>query len=332
VKRQRVGDTGLMSSRLVLGTGGFGSKTGETSAATILDAYLDAGGTTLDTANIYGRRTSAAAPASELMLGRWLASRKIRGSVLISTKGGAPRARREGPGWLSRTQLRADLDDSLGNLGTDYVDLYWVHRDDPSRPVGDIVQTLRELRDEGKIRYFGVANWSAARTREAIALGAGTPVISAVQKMWNVAAANPGALDAQGMTFFGEDDAVLSAREGIPLFAYSSQAQGYFSVVNREDFATGGRYEPLRAFFDNPVSRERARTVTALAGEHRADPTSLALAALLCSPVEVYPIVGPADVAELQGSIAALEITLSPEELGRLDIGKVSGPDRRSER
>lgn len=290
-------------SGLALGTAGFGTTVPRDDAFAILQAFTAAGGNLLDTANIYGRRSAAALPASERTIGEWLGHARLRETLVICTKGGAP-PDRAAPGRLSRRELEHDLDDSRHNLGVDRIDLYWLHRDNPSLSPEAIGDTLLELRSKGWIRYFGLSNFSADRTRAVCryCLAAGWPV-AAIQKMWSAAVPNPTALADEQQTVFDLDDLWVVRQFGLPLVAYSPQAAGYFSHFNQSGFCADAIYRYERQLFENAKNRARGERLAELGARYKCSATQIALKALLESGQPVLPVVGPRSVSELHEAI-----------------------------
>ena len=142
-------------SRLVIGTLGKIYEEGFEQHCAFLDTAVRLGYTTIDTALAYN---------SEYTIGEWMKKRGNREKIFLITKGAHPSMRRT---RVNTFDIEADLHDSLANLSTDYIDLYLLHRDDESKPVGEIVDLLNRFCDEGKIRAFGASNWTAARIAEA---------------------------------------------------------------------------------------------------------------------------------------------------------------------
>ena len=163
----RLNGTGLRVSALALGTGPFASHISDKVAEEILDTYVGEGGNFIDTANVYGRWNPGNQPLCERMIGKWLTQHHQRDKIVLATKGAADAIDKPHIKRLSEQEIRTDIEDSLINLKTDYFDMYYLHQDDPSRPVGEILETMNALHKEGKIRYFGCSNWSGQRMREA---------------------------------------------------------------------------------------------------------------------------------------------------------------------
>jgi aryl-alcohol dehydrogenase-like predicted oxidoreductase len=298
-------------SRLVLGCGPFRPDE-PARAEAVLDAFAAAGGTALDTAYVYGRDG-----ASERAVGRWLAARGCRERMVVITKGGHPDGE-----W--RPRIRADVIDaelaqSLERLGTDCVDLYLLHRDDPGAPVGPILECLNGHVEAGRIRAFGGSNWAPARLAEANAFAAAHGLRGMAASSPHLALAIARDPAHMGHSIVSADAEALRwyARTRMPLLAWTAQAQGFFS-----DRARPGDPESARRFrrYDHADNWERHRRAHELAARLRKSPTQVALAWVLGQPGDVYPIIGPGTVPHLQEAVDALEIRLSPAERAWLNL------------
>lgn len=330
--KHRFGLSDLYVSKLVLGTGAFGTHMSDADSRDVLSAYVEAGGNFIDTANVYGRWAPAGEPTSERLIGNWLARGVERDRLVIATKGGCPPLSDMSMSRMSRKDIEHDINDSLRNLRTDYIDLYWLHHDDPARPVEDIVASLVSLKQAGKIRYFGLSNWRHPRLRQAFAAAelAAAGSFVAIQKMWNAAVVNSRRLTVERMTFFDEGDARLISDTGLQLVCYSSQAQGYFAGFQRPDFSSSELFRNAREFYENPRSRERAEIISRVAHQLAADPTATALRALLSSKLPAWPIIGPANRAQLETTLTALDGTPLPEDVAEI-LNTIAVPAREEE-
>ncbi|MDH6164957.1 aryl-alcohol dehydrogenase-like predicted oxidoreductase [Variovorax boronicumulans] len=164
----RLGNTGLQVSRLCLGTMTFGSSANETESVSILDAATDAGVNFIDTANRYPSDASDERKGTtERIIGKWLKGRRER--FILTTKAGGPMGPMPWDAGTSRKHLLSAVDASLERLGTDYVDLFQLHRDDPTTPLDETLEALDTIVRSGRARYVGVSNWGAWRI--ALALG-----------------------------------------------------------------------------------------------------------------------------------------------------------------
>jgi aryl-alcohol dehydrogenase-like predicted oxidoreductase len=191
MKTRTIPLTNLNAAVLYLGTAGFGSALDDLGSVAILDRYLEAGGNVLDTAEVYAEWVPGGSHRSEELIGRWLRGRKRREGLILSTKGAHPRIDSMHVPRMSRQEVEADLNSSLQRLSVDYVDLYWLHRDDPNRPVEEILLMLEDFRRAGKIRYAGLSNWTQPRA-EAARLAAeklSVPGFMGIQNQWSLAKA-----------------------------------------------------------------------------------------------------------------------------------------------
>ena len=321
--------TELHPSVLALGTVPVGSTLGHSESFALLDAYLEAGGTFIDTARVYSDWLPGERSSSEKMIGRWLADRKNRGRFLLATKGGHPPLDDMHHPRLSRADIRHDLEGSLHDLQTEYIDLYWLHRDAPEHPVEDIIDTLDDLANAGHIRYYGASNWTAGRLVAAntYARQAGKRPFVANQMMWSLAAPNPAGMLDDTLVEMDAPTLALHTRSGLSAVPYTSQANGFFS----------GRYERGAALPDSPAARSVQRLFFSDANFSRLDrvndlaarlgwtPTQVDLAYLRAQPFPVFPIIGPRTLEQLQDSLPAGDLTLDAASAAWLHRGAAPG-------
>jgi len=179
--------TTMRVSHICLGTGDMGTALSRHDSFAVLDAFVEAGGAFLDTAHVYGDWHSGEKHRSEKTIGQWLKTTGQRDRMILATKGAHPDLATMHTPRLSPQEIIADLDESLDCLGVGTIDLYWLHRDDPRRPVDEIVETLNDQMRAGKIRFFGCSNWTPARIGEAQAYAAAHSLDSFVasQLQWS---------------------------------------------------------------------------------------------------------------------------------------------------
>jgi aryl-alcohol dehydrogenase-like predicted oxidoreductase len=304
-------------SRLVQGTVPIGSSRVEASYA-LLDAVIEQGGNAFDTAHVYGGGDC------ERVFGQWLRDRGIRERVVILAKGAHHnRDRRR----VTPFDIASDLHDTLARLQVDYVDLYVLHRDDPSVPVGPIVEALNEWKRAGKIRAFGGSNWTHTRIAEANAYAAehglvpfalSSPNFSLAEQIhepWDecVSIGGPG----------GEEARAWYRETQLPLFAWSSLAGGFFSGrITREtkdQFQEGLDALAVHCYACEP-NFQRLDRVAEIAKARGATIPQIALAYVMRQPLNVFALVGCTDGAQFAQNAAALEIDLTPGELAYLDL------------
>src|ERR1700676_5506622 len=155
MKFKNIPHTDVYPSAICLGTASFGTSLDVPTAYRLLDTFVEHGGNFIDTAHVYGAWVSYGYGLSEKIIGQWVKERRLEENTIIATKGGHPLLSAMHIPRLSRQEIVADLDESLHCLQTASIDLYWLHRDDPQRPVAEILETLNGQVKQGKIRYFG---------------------------------------------------------------------------------------------------------------------------------------------------------------------------------
>lgn len=300
-------------SRLIYGTNGPMSADSP-AAIDCLDEAWALGFNTFDTANAYG--------GSEACLGRWMALRGVREQVVLLDKGCNP-GQHGSPDVMSPALLYQQTAESCRRLQTDYLDLYVLHRDDPTHPVAPIIDALNDLKTRGVIRRFGASNWTRARVQEANAYAASqglegfTVVSPALSLAQTVGDPWGGSVHLCGPEH--EDDRQWYQAQGIPVLSYSSLGRGFFSGR----FRTGLPIEqclPDYAIqeYDSPVNRRRLAAAEAIAAERGVPVCQIALAYLLALPLTVLPIINPSRRPHMLEAVGALTLSLSAGELARL--------------
>jgi aryl-alcohol dehydrogenase-like predicted oxidoreductase len=274
--------------------------------SSLLDAFIAAGGNAVDTAHVYGNG------ASERAIGEWLRQSGRRDDLVIISKGAHP----DLADWVPRVNpvaIAQDLAESLERLGVETIDLYLLHRDDPNVPVGPLVDVLNEQVAAGRIRAFGVSNWSYLRIEEAnaYAVSHGLLGFAASSPQFSLAAMDLFAFPYPGVVSISADAAALAwyRQHHFPLITWSSQAGGFFA-----------RPTKARLHFDTEDNRERERRARELAARHTCTATQVALAWVLGQPLNIYAIFGTSKLAHLEDCLGALEVHLTPEEMAWLNL------------
>ncbi len=228
-------NTGLTASVLCLGTGDMGAGIEHQASFRMLDEFIAGGGNFIDTAKIYSDWIPGESSRSEKLIGEWMKAQRNRAQVVLATKGAHPELASMQVGRLSPGEIASDLEASLRHLGTETVDLYWLHRDDPARPVAEILETLHDLARSGKLRHYGCSNWGLERIREAqaYAAGHGIPGFVAVQNLWNLAELNRDGFADKTIAFMGEGLWQYHRELHLAAVPYSSQANGLFQKLEK---------------------------------------------------------------------------------------------------
>jgi aryl-alcohol dehydrogenase-like predicted oxidoreductase len=313
--------TSLKVSPLCLGAAPFGVTITEAESFALLDGFVAAGGTFIDTARIYSDWVPGEKRRSERVLGDWLVARGNRGKVVIATKGAHPFIESVDIPRTSAAEIRDDLEGSLRALRTEVIDLYWLHRDDLARPVAHFIDLLNTFLREGKIRALGASNWSAARLRAANAYAKSSRQQGFVanQPFWCLGAAQSRPPPFTGYVKFDADADRFHRETGLAVIPYTSQANGFFSKLARGE--AGLEKHP----FHVPANLAAGKLVRELAALKRIAPSAIVLAYLWSRPYPVVPIIGSRIAAQLDESFAALPVRLTAAELGALEAASQSG-------
>lgn len=307
--------TELSVSRIALGTDVYGTQVAEEDAYLLLDQYKDMGGTVIDTAHIYADWLSEEKHLSEKTIGKWLRRSGKRSELVIATKGGHPPLGQMHVSRLSRTELEQDVQESLYCLGVDTIDLYWLHRDDPRVPVGEILETLQDIARTGKIRYYGASNWSATRLAEAEAYAKqhGMRGFVASQIKWSLARSNPGAVGDETLVEMDAKQHEWYRASSLPVFAFASQAKGFFSKLREKEGEIAWPPGKAGCRYGNERNLAVWRSLQALEQQSGESIAALVLAWLLQQDILTIPIVGCKTKQQLQESLAAVNVPILQE-------------------
>jgi aryl-alcohol dehydrogenase-like predicted oxidoreductase len=307
VQQRNLGASGLRVSRMALGTMTWGRDTGPDEAADQLRAFVDYGGTLLDTADVY------CDGESERIIGELLEHTVAREDVVLATKAVARRS--EGPfgGGASRGALLSALDTSLSRLGTDHVDLWQLHAWDATVPLAETLGACEHALSTGRTRYVGVANYTGWQLATAAALRGGSNPIVSVQAEYSLA--------ERGV----ERELVPAARyHGVGVLPWAPLGRGVLTGKYRGGTPADSRgaSEEFAGYVQQHRTERVARIVQAAATAAEGlgtSPLAVALAWVRDRPGVVAPVVGARDIAQLTGSLTAEELTLPPAIRAALD-------------
>jgi aryl-alcohol dehydrogenase (NADP+) len=311
----KIGSTSMDVFPLCLGGNVFGWTATEAESFAVLDAYAAAGGNFVDTADMYSCWVPGnSGGESEAILGRWMAARGNRDRIVVATKVG----KLPGLTGLAAGTIRKAAEDSLRRLGTDRIDLYYAHADDPATPLPETLAAFDALVREGKVRAIAASNYSAARLAEALAVSdrLGLARYAALQPHYN-------------LVHRGEYEgglAALCARERLSCFPYYSLASGFLAGKYRP----GAKVESARAGgAAQHLDAKGLRVLAALdeiASERGTAVAAVALAWLLTRPAVSAPIASARTPQQLAELLPAAAIALSAEEAARLTTASEDGP------
>lgn len=308
-------------SGLVLGTMYFGTTVDEATSHAILDAFAEAGGTTIDTANSYSfwRSDTGRGGQSEAVIGRWLARNPgVRERLVIATKVGvepAPGGKGGEVEGLAPYVIRREVERSRERLGVDTIDVYWAHADDRATPLDDTVSALGELVRNGAVRRLGASNYATWRVERARAMAEarGVEPFTALQLADSYVRRRPDAPDAAHYHRFGavshETRDYLDVHPEMELWIYTPLLRGAYDRADRE----------LPDSYRHPGTTRRLAVLGEVAGAVGASPGQVVLSWLMHPERRVRPIVGVSSVRQLRDALEAAELVLDPADRARLD-------------
>ncbi|MEU7044049.1 aldo/keto reductase [Streptomyces varsoviensis] len=306
-KRKKIGN--LSVHPLCLGGNVFGWTADETESFAVLDAYTEAGGNFIDTADVY----SAWVPGnsggeSETVLGDWFAARGNRPDVVLATKvgGGVPKRR-----GLTADAIKTGVEESLRRLRTDYIDLYYTHWDDTSVPVSEFITALDDLVREGKVREIAASNITAERLAEALEFSDAERLAKyvAIQPPYNLVSRGTyeGALSA------------TAARHGLAAVPYYGLASGFLTGKYRPGTTVDSeRSEKAAEYLRTERGPRVLEALDKVAGAHGAEPATVALAWLAAQPTVAATIASARNTGQLPALLAAADLQLTVDEVDML--------------
>lgn len=310
---RRLGRTGLKISALCLGSMQFGWTADEETSFAVMDAFAEAGGNFIDTADIYSRWAEGnEGGVSEEIIGRWMQASRNRSQMIIATKLRGPMGVGPNDQGLSRKHIVEACEASLRRLQTDVIDLYQSHSFDADTPIDETLEALDRLVQQGKVRYIGCSNYPAWRLMEALWMSDkyGLTRYNSIQPHYNLV----------HRAEFEDALAEVCQAYGIGVISYSSLAGGFLTgKYSHEDHTESVRAEVVRNRYFNDFGWKVLDVVRAVADELSTTPQAVSLAWLLAQPVMTASIIGANTVEQLQGSLAALDVHLDAVQLEMLN-------------
>ena len=317
-----LGRTGVKVSRLCFGTMSFGGDADEETSAAMFHRCREVGINFFDCANVY------AGGRSEEILGKLIAD--CRDEVIITSKVGVTTGDDVNAGGLSRRHIMLAVEASLKRLGTDRLDLYFLHGFDPDTPIEETLRALDDLVRQGKIIYPGVSNWAAWQIAKALGISARERLahFECIQPMYNLVKRQ------------AEVEILPLARTAqVGVISYSPLGGGLltgkYGATRRPESGRLLENQMYVKRYGNPVYYEVAERFTAHAQERGVHPASLAVAWVMSHPGVTAPIIGARNVEQLEASLAALDVPMTPAwraEISALSIEPPPATDRSEEK
>jgi aryl-alcohol dehydrogenase-like predicted oxidoreductase len=316
---QKLSLAGTDVSALCFGTMYFGNKESQETAFTLLDHYVEAGGNFLDTSNNYAFWVDGCTgDESETLLGHWMKDRNNRKDIFLATKVGA-RPVHVGAPWpqgmqgLSAKVILENVEQSLERLQTNYIDLYYAHIDDRSTKLEETLETFHGLVQSGKVRNIGCSNTASWRIAEArdLAKSKGLTPYCCVQQKHTLLRPNPDAMFSSGVQLSVTNDLLdySLVHDDFRILAYGPLLLGAYTRSDR----------PVPAEYKSSITETQLSELSSVAEEQGATPNQVVLAWMLQSTPVIIPIIAASTKAQLQENLEALDLSLTPAQLERLN-------------
>ncbi|GAB3220609.1 aldo/keto reductase [Glycomyces halotolerans] len=313
----RLGQPGFEVSRMCLGAMALGAVQDKATSYAILDRFVELGGTFIDTANCYMFWVDGGTgDESELLLGQWLADRGNRDEVVLATKVGrrpsVPGGGLEHSEGLAADRIGAAIDESLGRLGVDHVDLYWSHYDDSQTDLAETVAGFDRVVAAGKARIVGASNHTAWRVERARAIAErdDRAAYTAMQNRYSYLLPRPGAKLPEGghVHAAATDLDYVAATPGMAMLTYSALLSGRYTNPGK----------PLGEHYRHPGTTARLKVLDEVAAETGATRNQVVLAWLCGHDAPVIPLVGVSSVEQLEEAVDGVNLKLEADQWQRL--------------
>jgi aryl-alcohol dehydrogenase-like predicted oxidoreductase len=309
MKKIQLSQTGVEVSCLCLGTLRFGTLNNYEESAQLMDLYRDAGGMFIDTANSYNQWSAhGKGGESEVVIGRWLRERGNRDDLFIASKVGFGFG--ETPDGLAASTIIAACDQSLNRLGIDHLDLYYAHKDDPHTPLEETLAAFQSLVKAGKVRFVGASNYRPWRLADADAISTaqGRAGFTCIEQRFTYLRPNPGADFGDQRLINPELMSYCDAR-GKTMLPYTPLLRGAYVRSDR----------PVPATYAGPDMAARMAALREVTQELNATPNQVVLAWMMHRQPPLLPVFSGGKPAHLKENLGALDLTLSPEQMAKLD-------------
>ncbi len=308
--KRKLGNTDLNVAPIALGCNVFGWTADEKTSFTILDAFTAAGFNFLDTADIYAKWATGIGGESETIIGNWTKQRNNRDKVIIATKAGMIDA--TGGIDISKKHILKAAEDSLKRLQTDYIDLYQTHKDDLAIPVEETLEAHQQLIKEGKVRWIGCSNFSAARLKESLEASKkyNLPRYETLQPLYNL----------YDREVFEKELEPLCLANNISVINFYSLAAGFLTGKYRSkaDLTKSVRGARVEGYL-NEKGLQILKALDEVAAQYKVTTGNVAVAWLIARPVIGAPIASASNLEQLKDLLKSAELKLSSDTIDYLN-------------
>ena len=321
-KRIQIPYTDLSVYPIGLGTSGAGLEREPGTAKRVFDTYLDCGGNLIDTAHVYSDWVPGERARSERVIGDWLIKSKKRNSIVLMTKGGHPElavgAPDRGQSRMTRADMTADLEDSLRKLRTDFIDIYFFHRDDRRQSVEEEIETMEGFVRDGKIRYYACSNWDADRMIEACdyCRGKGYRGFVADQSLLNIGMKHMKPLvDPTLRCTVGEAYQFHLKHPEVLEMPFSGNCNGFF-----QNYLSGNLERIVGSNYNTEKNLETAARIKELTLKYGCTVTQAVMGFFRHQPFTCVPLYATSDPAHVIDACATLEVPFKEEDYAEMKL------------
>ncbi len=303
---------------LTLGTANFDKHDNDEAYFKLLDKYVELGGWCIDTARVYCSWLEDGEDSSELVIGRWLKARDCRENIIISTKGGHPPVEDMSVSRLDPDSLREDLNRSLECLGTDYIDIYFLHRDDEKIPVSEIMPVLNEFVQSGKVRFIGASNWTTSRIEMAnnYATAHGMEPFRVSQINYSLAHSSTDTFGDPTLVCMNMWEYNWYRRHNFPVMAFTPQAKGFFAKFAKGDMSAAKLPEGQFTSTANLARLARVKELSLKTGD---SPAVIPLVYLNSQPFFVSSVFAVSKLWQLEEDMTAQDMRYDEKTVAFLE-------------
>lgn len=310
MKKVRLKDTELVLSNICYGTGNFGERLQKEEAFRMLDAFTDMGGNFIDTANVYCRWVPGLGNSSEQYIGQWLKERNAYHHVIVATKGGHYDLSAPGISRVNKKEIQKDLEESLRTLGKDCIDFYWLHRDDETVDIREIIDMMEDFVAQGKIRYYGASNYKQERVEQARVYAREKMLqgFTAVSNQWSIAEVNKDKelnLDPT-LVMMDKKYNEWHKETQTPLIPFSVSSQGFFDKLYRHIELS----EKMKKMYVNKENMKKYEKMCRLKEEYGVSMQVVTLAWFLNQPFQVFPVTAVSNEKQMKEFEIASQLIL----------------------
>lgn len=313
MKLVNIKDTDLKISSLIFGTVNAGLSWDGPKGFRMLDQFIDAGGNCVDTASVYSNWAGSELNRAERFIGDWLYHRGRREQVILITKGGHPNLNTMNISRMSKQEMEKDLNNSLSKMRTDYIDIYFYHRDDLLIPVSELIEQMESFVKDGKIRYYACSNWTTSRMQEAQKYAElhGYRGFVASQNLYNIASSYMKSLADSTMVTVNNAMLRFYKNSNIVLMPYMALCNGFFSKLKQNiDLSQSPYY--------TPQILELSKKIDTLCKKYNATISQILLGYCLSSDIPMCPLFSISDEKQLNDILNSVNIAFDARDFDNI--------------